>query len=182
MRRYGAQCNFIIDDVRPSRSRRTFFRALRPAVTPAAPLRSGCGSFPFLESGCRGEHEICNLCSYLVPLRLKFQVDPWSSTRRIGDRRSVFSIWRLYESHLNATPVRTIPIIATRQRSLSLAAITPAPCLVTVKLINISSLLARARLIRVTREAQSWNRAADFARSIDAFHRAASTSKIAARI
>lgn len=39
--------------------------------------------------------------------------------------------------------MRTTPIIATRQRSLSLAGITPAPCLVTVKLINIFSRSSR---------------------------------------
>lgn len=81
-RRYGARA-ILLSTMLSARFRRTFFRALRPAVMPAAPLRSGCGPFPFLESGCRGTvHEICNLCLIVPPAgrsEIPTALDLWSS-------------------------------------------------------------------------------------------------------
>lgn len=172
------------------RSRRTFFRALRPAVTSAAPLRSGCGSFPFLESAggstCR---EICNLCSYLVhspsPLSLSLSVAIWNSNLipdpvRDDEASSIGVSSRrfyraFYKSNLNLCSTCTYDAASNNhhcRRSLSLVGITPAPCLVTVKLINTSSRSTRESAADSAALRTKRNRAADFARSIDAFHQA----------
>jgi len=52
-RRYGARCDFIIDNVKRPISANPLPGFKAGCYARAAPLPSGCGSFPFLESGCR---------------------------------------------------------------------------------------------------------------------------------